>query len=82
MHDGMVNQAPGAVQPLNQLAGADHLGVVEHALGVLAFGSWSRGQDCHGRFALHEDAAQELGEGVSNPALVPHELIESFEPVR
>jgi hypothetical protein len=79
MDDRMVDETTGAMQPVNQLARAHHLGIGQNAPRILAFGSRARGQDRDRGVALQEDAPQIFGERVSRLVLGPHEGVETLK---
>ena len=77
----MVDEPASTGQAVNQLPCAQHLGVVEVAHLVLAFGAWTRGEDDDSIFALQEDASKPLGDAISSLILGLDEFIEPLESV-
>ena len=77
MHDRVVEQPPASAEPVEQLARAGQLAVVEHAVGAEAGRGGEHGER---RLALDEDAAQVLLEVVGRepvhaaPPAGPHRL--------
>ena len=81
MDVGVVDEASGAGEPVYQLAGAQHLGVVEVAHLVLALGPGPGGEHRCGVLTLEEDAPEVLGQVVACRVLFVYQLLKALEPV-